>query len=408
MPANPSTANDWRSHFPALHQRVGDRPLAYLDTAATSQRPVQVINAIADFYRKDNANPSGALHALARRANDRYEGARKTVGEFIGARDPLEVVFTRGTTEAINLVASSWCGANLKPGDEILVGVAEHSSNMLPWQMAAKRNGAVIRYFDIDDDGHLRLDDFDAKLSRRTRLVAFSHVSNVLGMINPARELTIRAHAAGATVLIDGAQSAPHFALDVHDIGCDFLAFSGHKMCGPMGCGVLWGKRELLEAMPPYQAGSNMAHDVDIDSMHASSGALKFGAGTPNVADAVGLAAAATFLRGIGLDALWKHEQSITRHMLDQLQDIPKLHLLGTTTPEAKIAVFAFTIEGRSALDVAQALDREGIAVRAGDLASLPLLRRLGTTAAVRASCYLYTTTDEVDALAHALQRIAR
>jgi cysteine desulfurase / selenocysteine lyase len=401
-----TSAEEWRKHFPALDQMVDGHPLVYLDTAATALRPTEVIDAVANFYRRDNANPGAALHTLARRAAAVYERARQDVAEFINARDSSEIVFTRGTTDAINLVAAAWGGANLRAGDEILIGVAEHASNMVPWQLVAKRTGAELRYFGIDDVGRPLLADFDGKLTSRTRVVAFSHVSNVLGMINPAREMCARARAPGRIIVIDGAQSVPHFPIDVRDLGCDFLAFSGHKMLGPMGVGVLWGRRELLDAMPPYQGGSNMAHDVDLESMHLSEGALKFGAGTPNVAGPVGLAAAMRFIRSIGHDALWRHEQSITRRMIERLGRIDGVRLIGATNPEEKISVFAFTVRGKPASEVLKALDARGIAVRAGDLASLPLLERMGTHTAARASCYLYTTLEEVDKLADALDAV--
>jgi SufS family cysteine desulfurase len=402
----------WRDHFPALAQEVNGHPLVYLDSAATTQRPNAVIDAIAEFYRRDNANPSGMLHTLARRSNDRYEGARRVVAEFINARDPDEVIFTRGTTEAINLVAAAWGTANLKPGDEILLGIAEHASNLVPWQLAARQTGAALRFFDISDDGEPRLEDFDARLASRPKLVAFAHVSNVLGLINPARELCARARRAGATVLVDAAQSVPHFSVDVRDLDCDFLAFSGHKMLGPMGVGVLWGRRELLDAMPPYQGGSNMAHEVGTDparlESYLSHGAHKFGAGTPNVAGPVGLAAAIRFLQTAGHQALWKHEQAITRHALARLREVPGLRLLGGIEPGDRISVFAFTLEGMAGPEIARALDAQGVAVRGGDLASLPLLQRLGTTSAARASAYLYSTTADIDRLGEALDRLVR
>lgn len=401
-----SSVEEWRAEFPALAQHVNGKPLVYLDTAATSQRPRAVIDAIARFYETDNANPSGTLHSLARRANDRYESARATVGRFIGAVDPLEVVFTRGTTEAVNLVASAWGAANVHAGDEILIGAGEHASNMLPWQQLAARSGATLRYFQLDDDGCIELDDFAARLSPQTRVVAFSHVSNVLGIVNPARRLTELAHAAGAVVLVDAAQSVPHLAVNVQEIDCDFLAFSSHKMCGPMGVGVLWARRSVLDAMPPYQLGSNMAHDVRISDAHFSDGALKFGAGTPNVAGAVGLAAAADFLSSLGRDNTWAHEQAVSARMLERLGSIRGVHLIGSATTHDRVGVFSFTVAGRSPAAVATALDADGIAVRAGDLASLPLLERLGAPAAVRASCYFYTTLEDVDRFADSLEQI--
>lgn len=401
-----TSPDEWRRHFTALRQMVNGRPLIYLDTAATALRPVQVVDAVADYYRYANANPSSAVHTLARRSAELYEATRRTTAEFINANDPSEIVFTRGTTEGVNLVAATWGAANLRPGDNIVIGLAEHASNMAPWQAIAKRTGAQMRYFGISDAGHALLDDLEAKLDTRTKVVAFSHVSNVLGMINPAKEMCARVRAPGRIVLIDGAQSVPHFPVDVRDLGCDFYVFSGHKMLAPMGVGVLWGRRELLDVMPPYQSGSNMAHDVDLESMRLSDGALKFGAGTPNVSGPIGLAAAIRFLRSAGHGALWDHEQAVTTRMLQRLGAMRGVRVLGSTVPNQKISVFSFTAEGRQPADVLRALDERGIAVRAGDLASLPLLKRLGTTRAARASCYLYTTIEEVDSFANALEEI--
>jgi len=398
---------EWRRHFPALRQTVNGRPLTYLDTAATSLRPNQVIDAVADFYRTDNANPGGSLHWLARRANERYEDARRAVARFINAPDPMEIVFTRGTTDGINLVAAAWGEANLEAGDQILIGRAEHASNMVPWQMIARKTGAEVRYFGIDDQGRPLLAELEAGISVRTRVVAFSHVSNVLGFINPVREMCAMARGPGRIVVVDGAQSVPHIKVDVRDLGCDFLAFSSHKMLGPMGVGVLWGRRELLDAMPPYQGGSNMAHDVDVDSLSLSEGAFKFGAGTPNVSGPVGLAAAIAFLESLGRDALWKHEQGITRRMLERLSQVRGIRVLGPLEPEGRIAVVSFVADGKAPADVLKALDERGIAIRAGDLAALPLLKRFGVTRAARASAYLYTTEAEVDAFADALGGLA-
>lgn len=399
---------EWRSHFPALAQQVNGHTLAYLDTAATAQRPTEVIDAVSDFYRRDNANPGRTLHALARRADEDYESARRTVARFINAADPLEVVFTRGTTEGINLVASAWGTANLRQGDEVLLTVAEHASNMLPWQLAARRAGAVVRYLDVDDEGRIRLEQLDTMLTARTKVLAFMHVSNVLGLVNPAKAICARARAAGALVMIDGAQSVPHFKTDVQDLGCDFLAFSSHKMMGPMGTGVLWGRRELLDAMPPFQAGSNMAHDVDLDGANYSPGALKFGAGTPNVSGPVGLAAAIRFIERIGQSAMWEHEQTLVRHALTRLRDTPRLRILGPTSAADRIAVFSFVMDGVAPQELVTALDAKGIAIRGGDLAALPLLKRLGVTRAGRASLYCYTTVQEVDRLADALTAIGK
>jgi cysteine desulfurase/selenocysteine lyase len=397
-------ARDWRSDFPALARRVNGRPLVYLDSASTTQRPEPVLSAMTDYYRHDNANPSATLHALARRAHERYEGARATVAKFINAISPDEIVWVRGTTEGNNLVATAWARTTLRSGDEILLSVAEHASNLLPWRLVAEQTGATVRYIDVDDAGRIRLDDLDAKLSERTRLVAFSHVSNVAGYINPAAEICARTRRAGARVLIDAAQSAPHVPLDVQALGCDFLTFSGHKMLGPMGIGILWAGREILEQMPPYQAGSNMAHDIDVESFHLETAARKFGAGTPNVAGAIGLAAALDYLDGLGREAVARHEQQITAYALTRLREIPGLKLLGPTEPAQRVPVFSFTLAGHTPLQIMQALDGAGIAIRAGDLAALPLLKRLGTTTAARASCYLYTGSQDIDAFIDALQ----
>ena len=394
--------------FPALNQYVGGRPLIYLDSAATTQRPAAVLDAIDEFYRRDNANPGPAFHELARRANARYETARSTLARFLNASSAEEIVWVRGTTEGINLVASTWARAHLRPGDELLLTVAEHTSNLLPWRLVAQSTGARIRYVDVDDEGRLSLEDLEHKLSSRTRLFSFSHVSNVVGYINPATEICARAHQAGARVLVDAAQSAPHMALDVRAIGCDFLAFSSHKMLGPMGIGVLWARREILEEMPPYQAGSNMAHDVDVSAETLEHAARKFGAGTPNVSGPVGLAAAVDYAAALGRENTEGHEAALVAHALERLRSVPRLRLLGPPAPEGRLPVFSFTLEGIAPQDVARRLDAQGIAIRAGDLAALPLLRRFGLTAAARASCYLYTRPDEIDQLADALRHMAR
>jgi len=289
-----ASSTDVRAQFPLLGDSMNGHPLVYLDSAATTQRPRAVLDTLDTFYLHENANPSTSLHALARHSASLYDESRATVARFLNARGSDEIVFTRGTTEAINLVASSWGGANLGRGDEILITVSDHYSSLVPWQLAARRTGATLRIWDVSDDGHLRLDQLDTLLSKRTKMVTFPHVSNVLGAINPAKEICERAHRAGAVVLVDAAQSVPHFSVGVREIGCDFLTLSGHKMCGPMGIGALWARRELLDSMPPFQAGSNMVHEVELESVPArfAEGALKFEAGTPNVAGAVGLAAA--------------------------------------------------------------------------------------------------------------------
>jgi cysteine desulfurase / selenocysteine lyase len=399
-----------REQFPALKEPVNGHPLVYLDSAATTQRPRAVIDALGNFYLHDNANPGKSLHALARRSATLYENARGTVARFLNARGPEEIVWTRGTTEALNLVASSWGGANLRNGDEIVLTVSEHYSSLVPWQIAARRANARVRIMDVEDDGRLRLDQLDTLLCERTKLVAFPHVSNVLGLINPVKEICERAHRAGALVVVDGAQSVPHFSVDVQELGCDFFAFSAHKMLGPMGTGILWARREILENMPPYQVGSNMAHEVDLESRstHYAEGAWKFEAGTPNAPGPVGLAAAIEFLESLGRKDLWTREQELTRHALSAFKEVKGLRILGSTEPDNRISVFSFVLERNEALDIVKAVDAMGFAVRGGDLASLPLLRRMGVTAAVRASCYVYTTAAEVDLLVAALQKERR
>lgn len=397
----------WRSAFPALAQRIDGKPLIYLDSAATTQRPNAVLDAIMDFYRHDNANPGGTLHALARRANERYEAARGTLANFLNASSADEVVWVRGATEGINLVATAWARARLRSGDEILLTLAEHASNLLPWKLAAAHVGALVRYVDVDEEGRISLEDLDRKLSDRTRLVAFSHVSNVAGYINPATEICARARSAGARVMIDAAQSAPHVPLDVQAIGCDFLAFSSHKMLGPMGVGVLWARRDVLEEMPPYQAGSNMAHAIDLEAEEFEHAARKFGAGTPNVSGPIGLAAAVTCLDTFGRDAIEGYESLLTRYALERLGEVRGLRLIGPKTPEQRTPVFSFSMSGRQPPEILRHLDAQGIAIRAGDLSALPLLKRFGVTAAARASCYFYTRTDEIDRLVGALKQLS-
>jgi len=390
------------SPFPALRQQVGGRPLTYLDSAATTLRPQAVIDALVDFYSTDNANPA-PVHTLSRRAAARLTAARQSVARFINAPHPSEIIFTRGTTEGINLVASTWATANLQAGDEVVLTRAEHNSNLLPWTRAAKQAGATVRIVEVDDEGHLRLDQLKQLLSAKTRLVAFSHVSNVLGFVNPAKEICALARQAGARVVIDGAQSAPHVPVDVQDLGCDFYVFSGHKMLGPMATGVVWGRLELLDAMPPYHVGSNMAHEVDFERASFEHGALKFQAGTPDVAGPVGLAAAIDVQTAAGREATWQHDQDLVRHGLARLREIKALRLIGPTSAQNRVPVFTFAIAGKAPAAVATALDAKGIAIRAGDMAALPLLKRFGVSEAMRASAYVYSTKSDIDRLVDAL-----
>jgi cysteine desulfurase / selenocysteine lyase len=394
-----------RDRFPLLRPTANGDRLVYLDSAATAQRPDVVLEAIGKFYRTDNANVHRGIYDLSRRATERFEGARSVVARFVNAPDRAEIVWTRGTTEAINLVASTWGQENVRSGDEILLTITEHHSNIVPWQLLAARVGARLRYLDLGDDGRLRLDQLDELLSERTKLVSIGHVSNALGTINPVAAVAERARAVGARVFVDGAQGAPHLPVDVQELGCDFYALSGHKMTGPMGIGALWARRELLDAMPPYQGGGEMIDVVNLDDSTWAEVPHKFEAGTPNVGGAVGMAAAAAFLEALGRDAVLAHEQELVAYGLDRLRRIKGLRLFGPQDAADRIAVFSFALAGVHPHDVATILDAEGIAVRAGHHCTQPLMRRLGVPATTRASCYVYNTTEDLDRLADSLDK---
>jgi cysteine desulfurase/selenocysteine lyase len=396
------------AEFPALAQRIGHHPLAYLDNAATTLRPRRVIEAVSRFYETDNANPSASLHTLARRAAEVLAQARERVARFISAAGADEVIFTRGTTEGVNLVASAWAAEHIRHGDRILVTRAEHASNLFPWQRIAAQNGAELVMADINDDGTLDPAAVERLLTPRTRLVALAHVSNVLGLIYPVREIAVRARRVGAAVFLDAAQSAPHVRLDVQALGCDFVAFSSHKMLGPMGVGVLWVRRARFDEMAPYHVGSNMAHGIDVAGAAFEPGALRFQAGTPNVSGPVGLAAALDVLERTGFEAIVAHDRALVAHGLARLRDIPGLRLLGTAGPDDRVPVFTFTIDRVPVPRIVAAADAAGIAIRGGDMAALPLLARYGVTAAARASAYLYNTTGEIDRLADVLRAETR
>ena len=394
-----------RDQFPLLRpDEAGDR-LVYLDSAATAQRPEAVIDAVAGFYRHDNANVHRGIYELSRRATERFEAARAAVAGFIGAGDPEEVIWTRGTTEAINLVAATWGPQNVGEGDEIGLTMLDHHSNIIPWQLLAQRVGARLRYVDIDDQGRLRLDQLDQLIGDRTRLVALNHVSTAPGTLNRVQEVVERAHAAGAVVLVDGAQGAPHLPLDVKALGCDFYALSAHKLGGPMGIGALWGRRELLEAMPPYQGGGEMIDQVHPDESTWAPIPHKFEAGTPNVAGAVGMGAAVQFLESLGPEAVREHERQLVEYGLERLQEIDGLRLFGPLGPEDRIAVFSFALEGIHPHDLATILDSQGVAVRAGHHCTQPLMRCLQVPATTRASCFVYNTTEDIDRLIAGLGR---
>lgn len=399
----------WRQQFPALGQQVNGHPLAYLDSAATTLRPQAVIAAVSHFYESDNANPAAGLHTLARRAAEQYGAARTAVARFLNASTATEVVFTKGTTEAINLVASTWGAVNIARGDEIVLSIAEHYSNLLPWRAMAERAGARVVVVDVDDQGRLSPKHVAAAFTARTKLLAFSHVSNVLGLVAPAEELCGLARARNVAVLVDAAQSAPHRRIDVQALGCDFLACSGHKLLGPMGTGVLWARQSTLDAMPPYQLGSNMAHAVGGDTAEFEHGALKYQAGTPNVSGAVGLAAALDTLTRFDLAAIGQHDAALVVRFRERAAGVPGLRVLGSLDDvKTRVPVFTFTLAGVPVAAIVKGLDERGIALRAGDMAALPLLKRFGMTEAVRASCYLYTTLAEVDRLVDGLRDLAR
>lgn len=395
-----------RADFPILSRKIhGDKALVYLDSTATSQKPQVVINAMHEYYQQTNANIHRGIHVLAEEATARYEEARVKVAKFINAASPREIIFTRNTTEAINLVAWSWGRTYLKPGDLILLTEMEHHSNLVPWQILAQEKELRLEYVPISEDGLLNLLEFQRLLERRPKLVAFTQMSNVLGTITPAREMTKSAHDVGALVLIDGAQSVPHIPVDVKDLDCDFLAFSGHKMCGPTGIGVLYGKRQLLDSMPPFLGGGDMIKRVTLKGFEHKELPHKFEAGTPAIAEAIGLGAAVDYLSNIGLAAIFAHEQEIISYTLERLEEIPGIRVYGPAAPH-KGGIAAFTLDGVHAHDVAQVLDAEGIAVRAGHHCAMPLHEKLGINATTRASFYLYNTLEEVDKLAEAIYKV--
>lgn len=391
-----------RADFPALRQAVHGHALVYLDNAASAQKPAQVIDTIRQYYTDDYANVHRGLHYLSERASDAFEAARGKVRRFLNAREDREIVFVRGTTEAINLVAASFGQAHLKAGDEILITGMEHHSNIVPWQLLGERLGTVLKVAPVNDAGELLMDEFERLLGPRTRLVAVTHVSNALGTINPVERIIELAHARGARVLIDGAQSAPHAAVDVQALGCDFYAFSGHKLYGPTGIGVLYGRRELLESMPPYQGGGEMIREVSFTRTTYAELPFKFEAGTPHIVGAIGLGAAIDYLQGIGLEAIARHEDELLTYATTRLQEVPGLRLVGTAARKAGIA--SFLLDGVHTHDVGTILDRHGVAVRAGHHCAMPLMTRFGVSGTTRASFALYNTHAEIDALVEAIQ----
>jgi len=393
-----------QADFPILAREVHGRTLAYLDNAASAQKPRAVIEALDEFYRAHYANIHRGVHTLSEEATAAYEGARDKVAAFVNAPDRRGVIFTRNATEAINLVAYTWGRANVGPGDRIVVTEMEHHSNLVPWQLLAREVGAELAYVSVTDEGRLDLESLHCLLQGQVKLAAFTHVSNVLGTVNPVREITARVHAAGARVLVDAAQSVPHMPTDIEALDCDFLAFSGHKMCGPTGIGVLYGRPELLEEMPPFLTGGGMIRRVGRAEASWDDLPWKFEAGTPAIAEAVGLSAAVDYLSGVGMEAVWAHEQELAAYALERLAETPGVRMIGPPAEE-RSGVVAFTVESIHPHDLAQALDGEGIAIRAGFHCAQPLHERLGLAATARASFYLYDTREEVDRLVEGIQK---
>ena len=393
-----------RADFPILRQEVRGRPLVYLDSAATGQKPQAVLDAITRYYTHDNANVHRGVHILSERATQAFEDARETVRRFIHAKDVREVIFVRGTTEAINLVAATYGRKHVGPGDEVLISAMEHHSNIVPWQMVCDAAGAKLRVIPVDESGELRMDTVDALLTEKTRLLAITHVSNALGSVNPIKELVAKAHAKNIPVLVDGAQSVTHFPVDVQDLGCDFYAFSGHKLFGPTGIGVLYGKLAMLESLPPYQGGGDMILSVTMEKTVYNRVPHRFEAGTPDMAGAVGMAAAIRYLEAVGMQNVSQHDQWLLAYATQALQSVPGLKLIGTAPH--KTGVLSFTLEDVHPHDVGTILDQEGICIRTGHHCAQPLMQRFGVAATARASLALYNTPEDVDALVKGLNKV--
>ena len=393
-----------RADFPILSSKVNNRPLVYLDNGATSQKPIQVISAIEEYYRTSNSNVHRGIHSLSQRATDQYEAARRSVQKFINAASDKEIIFTKGTTDAINLLTTSLSRGVIKEGDEILITEMEHHSNIVPWQMLCEATGASLKAIPVDDRGDLILDDLENLLNSKTKYIALVHVSNTLGTINPIERLTKAARKVGAKIFIDAAQSVPHMKVDVQDLDCDFLCFSAHKMCGPTGMGALYGKADLLEALPPYQGGGSMITNVTIEKTDYNVIPFRFEAGTPNIAGSVGFGAAAEYLMDIGMDRIANYEIELSRYASECLKNIDGLKMIGDSADHA--SVFSFLLEGIHPLDTGTILDQLGIAVRTGHHCTQPLMDKYGIPGTVRASLAFYNTTQEVDLLVEGLERV--
>lgn len=400
--------NQIRADFPVFNRKIKDGvPLVYLDSAATSQKPAAVIQAMDDFYRKSNANIHRGIHTLAEEATFKYENARVRIAEFIGAPSPRQVIFTRNTTESINLVALTWGRTFLETGDVVILTEMEHHSNLVPWQMLAAERNLRLEFIPVTDEFVLDMEAYRELLRLEPRLVAFTHMSNVLGTINPAAEIIKLAHEVGAVTLVDGAQSVPHFEVNVQDLDADFMAFSAHKMCGPTGVGILYGRKELLESMPPFLGGGDMIKRVQLRSFVPNELPYKFEAGTPAIAEAVGMGAAVDFLARVGMQAIADHEQQIIEYAVERLEEVPGVKVIGPV-PEKKGGVAAFTLDGVHPHDIAQILDTDGIAVRAGHHCAMPLHEKFGLPATARASFYLYNTMKDVDQLIQAIYKVKK
>ena len=397
-----------REDFPILSRTVYGKPLVYLDNAATSQKPRSVIQALVDYYEGYNSNVHRGVHALSMEATDRYEEARQKVAGFIKADAPESIIWTRNTTESINLVANTWAQDHIKTGDEIVLTRMEHHSNLVPWQKVAREKDATLRFLPLAEDGTLDLEDVDTIINHRTRLLAMSHVSNSLGTINPVKELAARAHAVGAAVLIDGAQSVPHQPVDVNDLDCDFLAFSGHKMLGPTGIGVLYAKQDVLEEMEPFLTGGEMVLEVWYDRATWNDLPMKFEAGTPNIADAIALGAAIDYLEALDMEAVKEHEAQITDYALNAFRELEEIDVFGPRDATKQGGIISFHSSDVHPHDLGTFLDRQGIAIRTGHHCTMPLMRTLGVPATARASFYMYNTEEEVDALVDALKQALR
>ena len=398
--------NTIRNDFPILGRKVYDRPLVYLDNAATTQKPRSAVEAITDEYYNVNANVHRGVHYLSQQATDLHEEAREKVRKFINARSASEIIFTRGTTESLNLVASSFCDEFMQEGDEVIVSVMEHHSNIVPWQLQAAKRGISIRVIPMTDEGELRLDEYERLFTERTKIVSVTHVSNVLGTVNPVDEIIRIAHEHGVPVMVDGAQSAPHFAVDVQAMDCDFFAFSGHKMYGPTGVGVLYGKEDWLDRLPPYQGGGEMIESVSFERTVFERLPFKFEAGTPDYVATHGLAKAIDYISAIGMDNIQKHEHELTEYAMRRLAEVEGLRVFGTSAH--KDAVVSFLVGDIHHLDMGTLLDRLGIAVRTGHHCAQPLMLRLGIQGTVRASFALYNTKEEIDALVDGVKRVSR